>query len=89
MAVCRAWREALSDLPLAHLELRSQEEDMSICRWAILTQPCVLELELCSNLELAVQAVHSLRRKVNFQYQWPCAVELHGVLPGFISSGLL
>ena len=81
LAVCRTWKRVLSDMPILRFDLYSKEEEevRGICRWAMVSQPCVIELFQHSDQELAIQAVHSLRRKVKLQSRLPSnTVQLTG-----------
>ncbi|GAB4813906.1 hypothetical protein N2152v2_000952 [Parachlorella kessleri] len=77
LAVCRGWRDALSELPIPLVEIHDGKQAHNICRWATLAQPRIQELHQRSALDLVVQAVHSIQRKLA---QLPALAELdlHG-----------
>ena len=64
--MCRAWRDALADLPIPLVEIPDGQEGLQVCRWAMLAQPRVSELHQLSNLDLALHAVQALQHKVRF-----------------------
>lgn len=65
LGICKLWQAALKDLPLVRFTLKEQDE--VLCKWAVLTKPSVLELEVCCGkayADLLPPLLHMLPHKV-------------------------
>ncbi|GAB4813924.1 hypothetical protein N2152v2_000970 [Parachlorella kessleri] len=77
LTVCKAWKEALSSLPIPSLLLRGVEEGGALSNWVIQRQPTVVSLELSKCAVRAVAALAAIQGKGLTSLKWSLPDSLH------------